>query len=306
MNIIGSNYDHKALKSSFYNDLKESINYLREFADMEPIECFPLKWNTSAAHYLAIKAAEQGNIDRLKFYLNYISSQKEHNEISIHPLFDDGELESSMILEIIEDDNQIGFGFCEDKDNDLINQEKDKINKAILEIKKYDICSYDEISEYIDSIYLTKEGKDGERFMRSGTNFYMWGLMFIYINGSHSIPYYIDHIIHECGHTALNILNGKDELVTNSHNERFSAPLRKDKRPMIGLFHALFVLNRICSTFKNIIGDDNCLYLQEAKDKYQQGLIKLQETYTTVRKNAKTTKLGEEILNEIKLKWNLE
>lgn len=141
--------------------------------------------------------------------------------------------------------------------------------------------------------------------MRSGTNFYMWGTMFIYIKSSHSILYYIDHIIHECAHTALNILNAKDELVTNAPTERFPAPLRKDLRPMIGLFHALFVLNRVCGTFKKIISDKNYEYLDEAIQKYNDSLKKLKETYATVRANAKTTPLGENILNAIKIEWGL-
>ncbi len=49
-----------------------------------------------------------------------------------------------------------------------------------------------EIKCFIDTIYLTKEGLNGERFMRSGTNFYMWGMMFLYINKEHSILYYAD------------------------------------------------------------------------------------------------------------------
>lgn len=187
----------------------------------------------------------------------------------------------------------------------MIEKETNKIRTALSEISKYDEDSYNEILEFVDSIYLTKEGNKGDRFMRSGTNFYMWGMMLIYIKESHSISYYIDHIIHECGHTALNVLNGQDQLVMNSSDELFSAPLRKDKRPMIGLFHALFVLNRICDTFKKIISDRNCEYYQEAVERYNDGISKLQETYTTVRNNAKTTHLGETILNEIKNKWDL-
>lgn len=305
MNIVTTNYDHATLKKQFSQDMLCSLNYLREFAEILPTDRFYLHWKTAAAHYLAIKFAENGDLDRLRFFLDYIESHKKRDGINIIPLFEDTSLETEMILEIIKDDNQLGFGFCQKNDYELIEQEIRKINTALNEIKKYDINSSNEINEYIDSIYLTREGKDGERFMRSGTNFYMWGMMFIYIKSTHSIPYYIDHIIHECAHTALNIFNAKDELVTNASTERFTAPLRKDKRPMIGLFHALFVLNRICGTFKKIISDESCEYLDEAIEKYNDSLKKLQDTYTTVRANAKTTPLGENILNSIKMEWGL-
>lgn len=73
---------------------------------MSPMETFSLKWDTSAAHYLAIKSAENGKEEKLQFYLNYISSHTSKNELQILPLFDDKSIQSKMIKEIIEDDTK--------------------------------------------------------------------------------------------------------------------------------------------------------------------------------------------------------
>lgn len=304
MKNVHTNYDHLSAKQDFCNAIKDSVNYLCEIAERNPLPHFELCWKNCAAHYLSIKAAENNDEEKLNLYLDYIAKSK-NVEFNIIPLYDDNQLETKMILEIIKDDNQIGFGFCSDNDQQLIEKEIKKINTAIQLISSLDADTYNEIKCFIDTIYLTREGVDGERFMRSGTNFYMWGMMFLYIKEEHSILYYADHIIHECAHTALNMINAYDELVTNSANETFKAPLRKDARPMIGLFHALFVLHRICSSFTKMKNNISPVYKDEINWRLNDNLTKLKETYTTVRQNAKTTKIGEDILNEIARTWRL-
>ncbi|HDV7250006.1 TPA: hypothetical protein RJ185_002713, partial [Mannheimia haemolytica] len=275
-----------------------------EIAERQPPCNFELCWKNCAAHYLAIKSAESNNERDLNLFLDYINEPKD-STFTVAPLYKDNTLETRMILEIIKDDNQIGFGFCEASDLSLIEDETKKIKAAMSLIDDLDPDTSNEIKCFIDTIYLTKEGLNGERFMRSGTNFYMWGMMFLYINKEHSILYYADHIIHECAHTALNIINATDELVTNSADERFKAPLRKDTRPMIGLFHALFVLHRICSSFQKMKEKIDDVYYDEFNHRLNDNLLKLHETYQTVRENAKTTEIGEKILNEIAKTWKL-
>ena len=146
---------------------------------------------------------------------------------------------------------------------------------------------------------------DGSRFMRSGTNFYMWGMMFLFINKEHSISYYIEHLVHECAHTTLNLINAKDELVINRPEERFSAPFRKDSRPMIGIFHAYFVLSRVCYVFNILkIKVDNSMK-NEVVERFDYALNKLKETYGIIEEHAKFTKKGLDLHESIKYFWKL-
>lgn len=60
-----------------------------------------------------------------------------------------------------------------------------------------------------------------------------------------SIAYYIEHIVHETSHMYLNTLLAFDPIVRNGQDALFDAPIRADKRPLLGIFHATFVLFRI-------------------------------------------------------------
>lgn len=208
-----------------------------------------------------------------------------------------------MILKIIRDDKQLGFGYCDDPV--LAAAETEKITQALSVIRRCAPETGNEIDRFIHQIYLTQETADGSRFMRSGTNFYMWGMMFAYVHPSHSVAYYIDILAHECGHTALNILNAGDPLVLNPADEVFAAPLRDDDRPMIGIFHALFVLSRICYVFSEIIRNSNDIPDPEYYDRLSSNLEKLRNTADIVRQHAILTETGNDIFTTICRRWNL-
>src|SRR5206468_121331 len=63
------------------------------------------------------------------------------------------------------------------------------------------------------------------------------------------VPYYLEHIVHECAHQHLFALQLIDPVVLNDKNELFDAPIRLQKRPMDGIFHACFVLARMVRCF---------------------------------------------------------
>lgn len=52
-------------------------------------------------------------------------------------------------------------------------------------------------------------------------------------------------ITHETSHIVLNAMMTHDPLVLNDPAERYSSPLRRDPRPISGIYHAVFVLSRI-------------------------------------------------------------
>ncbi|MDF5718380.1 MAG: HEXXH motif-containing putative peptide modification protein, partial [Rhizonema sp. NSF051] len=64
--------------------------------------------------------------------------------------------------------------------------------------------------------------------------------------------YFIDHLVHEMSHLYLNTILAFDSLVINS-TDRYPAPIRQDIRPLLGIYHATFVLSRIIYTLKKIL-----------------------------------------------------
>lgn len=305
--IVSPKYDHKFLKNEFSNRLKDSVNYIAEFTNQQSIKSLDVNWRVCASHYLAIKRAEKQDFDAAKQYMEYLYNNSSCIlGMDINPILSsDNSFEKQMIFEILQDDPTVGIGFSDDE---KINQEEyDKITQALYFIKDNNIDFYNEIIEYIDTIYMTGGFNEKNRVMRSGTNFYMWGMMFLYVDKVHTIPYYAEHIIHECAHTTLNLINGYDELVTNAPNEGFSAPFRKDLRPMIGIFHAYFVLNRVCLFFQSCLNNPNLNkdLLPEVQKRFDTAKNKLVETSQIVENNAKFTEIGKIIHNEIKKIWNI-
>ncbi|MFL6616582.1 MAG: aKG-HExxH-type peptide beta-hydroxylase [Pantoea agglomerans] len=305
LNIASPDYDHKAARKFFTESLHESVDYLIDFYELDDVKKSPpLSWQMCAAHYLAAKSAESEDHDSAIKYLKYIESIPVPDGIVISPLTSsDKSFDKEMILKIIHDDKELGFGFCDDKN--LAAVEAEKVSQAIDVIKENAPDTYEEINTFIHSVHLTRETSDGSRFMRSGTNFYMWGMMFTYVHEEHTVPYYIDILAHECGHTALNIINSFDELVVNNPNDTFVAPLRVDNRPMIGIFHALFVLSRICYVFDSIIKRGTSEYVEECKERFSIAFKKLNDTYEIVKEHGRFTEAGQTIYEDICKLWKL-
>lgn len=304
-NLTFPDYSHQQAYHYFSNEIYTSLNYLLDFYQLPEIKSsLPLSWETCAIHYIAAIYAESEEHSTAITYLNQLKREDSRQQLTISPLSsDDSSFAAHIILKIIRDDKQLGFGYCDD--NQLATDETLKIKEALALIYRYVPDSGKEINQFIHQIYLTQETKDGSRFMRSGTNFYMWGMLFAYIHPSHSVAYYIDILAHECGHTALNILNAQDQLVSNSPDDVFTAPLRDDDRPMIGIFHALFVLSRICHVFDEIIKKNSDECTDEYNERFTESLKKLRNTADIVKQHAVLTDTGRAIFSEICQRWNL-
>ena len=115
------------------------------------------------------------------------------------------------------------------------------------------------LSEFVPEIYAESQvflhnilfinGKN----IKAGSSINALGLMYIEQHFVSSIIDMIDMIVHESAHQYLHALSYLDEIVLNPPDERYKAPLRQDKRPLIGIYHAIFVLARITYTFKKLL-----------------------------------------------------
>jgi hypothetical protein len=102
--------------------------------------------------------------------------------------------------------------------------------------------------------------------------------------------YFCEHIIHETSHLHLHTLFAIDKIVLNSPNERYTAPIRPDPRPMYGIFHATFVLSRMTRLFMLLAKDP------VFEEYFELFLKRFVNGYNTVKKFGKLTPLGEKIV----------
>lgn len=101
-----------------------------------------------------------------------------------------------------------------------------------------------EIEALVSTIILASSGTDTARF-GGATAFAAWGAVLINPEGqAEPLPLALA-LVHECSHQKLFYAHLDDEVVLNDPEERFSSPLRRDARPMDGIYHATFVLARM-------------------------------------------------------------
>lgn len=55
---------------------------------------------------------------------------------------------------------------------------------------------------------------------------------------------YLENLVHEAAHQHLNYIWFFDPIILNEDSGTYASPLRREKRPLSGIFHAMFVLAR--------------------------------------------------------------
>ncbi|GAA3755152.1 hypothetical protein GCM10022402_37280 [Salinactinospora qingdaonensis] len=97
----------------------------------------------------------------------------------------------------------------------------------------------------------------------------------------HRVMYFFEHLVHETSHLKLNVIHTADPLVLNPADELHQSPLRRDPRPVMGIFHAQFVLSRLVHMYRRALPlVEAPIFAEHAKtieDKYRRGIGTLNE-----------------------------
>lgn len=136
--------------------------------------------------------------------------------------------------------------------------------------------------------------------MRFGSSFNLFGLMYVPESFLFkTLADVVDTLAHETGHMYLYSLSTDDPLVLNPPEERYQAPLRTDKRPLIGIYHASFVVSRILCALRalhqhKLLSKEDQTHCEKLIEGYK---IKYALGFETIQKHAKMTTLGKNILD---------
>ena len=79
----------------------------------------------------------------------------------------------------------------------------------------------------------------------NATSFFCWGAMFLQAERHRALVEMIDGLTHESAHAYLFSLSLGDSFVENPDDELHPSPLRRDPRPLDGIFHATYVSARM-------------------------------------------------------------
>lgn len=156
---------------------------------------------------------------------------------------------------------------------------------------------YGEIKNYVTNILVFNSDK-----IISGSTFSLAKCIYFRApvdRSMNSVLEVLDLITHEVAHMHLHLLSIKDPLVLNDPEELFSSPFRKDNRPMIGIFHAHFVIYRLLFllTTPSLYERFKCIRSDYDK-RIQTYLERIAFSKEIVQKHAKLTDLGKSMFDE--------
>jgi len=104
-----------------------------------------------------------------------------------------------------------------------------------------------------------------------------------------------EEIIHESSHVRLNCRLSIDNFIENNPSESYSSPLRKDKRPMFGIIHQIFVLSRLRQYYIRCSSELDSTYQQDVDN-----ITKLLSTGLEVaRRHAVLSESGKVLLGSV-------
>ena len=181
-------------------------------------------------------------------------------------------------------------------EDDDYQHAKEKILKAIriLELTCKDL--WDEFVILVREIVIL----DSNRVI-AGSSFDLLGLIYIKANPDWDIVDFLDFLIHEAAHQYIFNISSIDPLCLNDPTERYNSPLRKDPRPLVGIYHATFVTARLIYLFQIVEAygrdaDNIGLSNERINEKVTYYKKKYQDGVKTILKYGQLTPLGQKLI----------
>lgn len=156
-----------------------------------------------------------------------------------------------------------------------------------------------ELKALISELILVVGPKRAKVHFDGGSSYQLWGALFLNAVRHETRIDVIDSLAHESAHSRLFGLCTDEAPVTNPDDELHSSPLRVEKRPMDGVYHATFVSARMHWVMTRLIAsgllnDEERALAEEARDDDKRNFEK---GYDTVAAHAQLTNTGRIALN---------
>lgn len=127
-----------------------------------------------------------------------------------------------------------------------------------------------EIAALVTQLVMVSGNPNDSYIFDGGSCYMLWGALFINIERQRSIVELLEVLVHEAAHLLLYGFTIEEPLTTNSDQDLYPSPLRRDPRPMDGIFHATWVSARMYFAMdtllqSNLLDADSCAKAQKAK-----------------------------------------
>ena len=131
-----------------------------------------------------------------------------------------------------------------------------------------------------------------------------WGSVLVNPASCHSVLGTALTIVHESSHVKLFYPYLDDEIVLNDPDDRYASPLRREARPMNGIYHAAFVLARMVLFLQDVkdIDTEHCVFggvsMQDVHQEQAQLITAFDAAYDVIASQGVLTPLGQKIIHE--------
>jgi len=168
-------------------------------------------------------------------------------------------------------------------------------------IRKFDPPVFREIEALWSRIYVGVANRDsGGRGFGGVTSLVLWGGTFANAEHYSSEIKAAEFLVHEVTHALLFAAGCDEPLVLNPPEEVFPSPLRKDLRPMDGIFHAALVCARVAGFYAILLEAGAGLAvdgetLGQCRDANAEKFLR---GYATIKESGQLSPLGEDLLEQ--------
>ena len=157
----------------------------------------------------------------------------------------------------------------------------------------------DEFKTLVSDIVMVVGDDQAQYQFDGGSSYFLWGALFLNASTKQNDVVVLEALAHESAHMLLYACASDEALVLNPDDELYASPLRRDLRPMDGIYHATFVSARMHWAMQRLIksgilDEADFRIAIEARDA---DYANFWQGYETIQKNGKLTQTGSAIMN---------
>jgi hypothetical protein len=180
-----------------------------------------------------------------------------------------------------------------------------QIKEGLARLQELDLALIEELRSLLRTIVLGAPETPSEGYNGAST-FFFWGGALLNAAVSRSAISIVDLLVHESSHVLLFGLSGEGPLTRNSGEERYASPVRPDKRPIDGIFHACFVTTRVHLAMTRLLegGSLSARETSEVEERLLYNGSAGRESLELLQQHAVLTECGERILGELRNYWH--
>jgi hypothetical protein len=180
------------------------------------------------------------------------------------------------------------------------------IEQGLELLQRGDPVWHEEVSQLLRLIVLgAPASAEISDLFNGASTFFLWGATLINADAKRGAVSMADLLVHESSHGMLFGFSAEGALTQNRGDERYTSPLRKDARPIDGIFHACFVATRVHLAMSRMLDSGRLTAGEETKVAERRNFNgnAAHTALEVLAEHAKLTKLGNEILGTIRDYW---